>query len=140
MWNSYLLPPNPANATDVNNIFANQQYIYNQLINNGITIDSIDMISASPDMFYSEIADIYVKIEKNLDLINDNIYQSAYYIASVTRGNYEPDRSEWQRWIDVLNDMYNILNGITGKWQYLVCIDEYPLIDGKKIVLRGDKI
>ena len=100
-------------------------------------------VSANAEMQYYEIANIYRTIEKNFDYVSGNEYQSAYYIASDTmakaRGNYEPNRAEWQNWIDVLNDMYNILNGAVGKWQYLVLTDQYPIINNNKIVLRGDK-
>lgn len=142
-WHSYLGPPNPANAGDVNNIFSNQKYISDRLTELGITVDTLSDVSANAEMEYYEIANIYRTIEKNFDYVSGNEYQSAYYIASATlakkRGNYEPNRAEWQNWIDVLNDMYNILNGTVGKWQYLVLVDQYPIIDNYKIILRGDK-
>ena len=142
-WHSYLGPPNPANAVDVNNIFENQQYIVEKLTEAEITVNTLADISANITTPYYELSGIYKNIEANFDKISDNQYQSAYYITSATlakkRGNYEPNRAEWQNWLDVLNDMYNILNGTVGKWQYLVLTDQYPIIDNCKIVLRGDK-
>lgn len=142
-WNSYLEPPNPANAIDVNKIFLNQKYIFDRLTELGVTVDTLSEVSANAEMQYYEIANIYRTIEKNFDYVSNNEYRSAYYIASATmaktRGNYEPNRAEWQNWIDVLNDMYNILSGAVGKWQYLVLTDKYAIINNNRIVLRGDK-
>lgn len=139
-FTKYIEPPNPANATDINNIYENQKYIFDKLIEQGVTPDTLSEILATPTMQYSSIADVYINLEKNLDKIGDNEYGSAYYGNSVTRGSYEPDRDEWQRWLNVLNDMYNILNGIVGKWQYLCCSDGYPIINNSKILLRGETI
>lgn len=142
-WNTYNEPPNPANAVDVNNIFSNQRYIVDKLTEAGITVNMLSDITANAEMQYYQVANIYQNIEKNFDYISDNEYQSAYYIASATmaetRGNYEPDRAEWQNWLAVLNDMFDILNGTVGKWQYLVLTDHYAIINNCKIVLRGDK-
>lgn len=143
-WYFYNEPPNPANAVDVNNIFSNQKYIAEILKNAGIAINSLSDVLARSETPYCEVANIYQTIEQNFDSISGTQYKSAFHIASATmakkRGNYEPDRAEWQNWIDVLNDMYNILNGTVGKWQYLVLTDQYPIINNCRIVLRGDKI
>lgn len=139
-WNK--TPPNPINAVDVNNIFSKQRYIANILKELGLT-SNVSSVYVNAETQYYEIANVYRTIENNFDNISGSEYQSAFYIASATmaktRGNYEPNRAEWQNWLDVLNDMYNILNGTVGKWQYLVLTDKYAIIDNCKIVLRGDK-
>ena len=61
------------------------------------------------------------------------------YVESKTIGNYEPNRQQWQRWIDILNDMYSIVTGEKNKWCQMLCNDGYPTINGKKIIVRGNE-
>ena len=139
-WHSYEKIPNPINATDLKNFYENEVYIKEMLVSLGYTVDTLNDIAPLQTSPYKAIKKFYDDMELNLDIISDNDCESAYYIKSVKRGNREPSRSEWQRWLDVLNDMYNIVNGNIGKWQYLLCADGYPTIDGNRILLRGDKI
>ena len=136
MWIDY--PDNIVNYDKVNEVYSRQTDIRNMLIPHGLDLQNLNINEAFPSMFYDQIKKLYVDIESNFDKLNDNIYSSAYYIASMTVGDYEPNSEAWYRWIDILNDMRNILYGISRKWQYLVCVNEYPTIDGGKILLRGD--
>ena len=84
--------------------------------------------------------DLLQNIEYNLDVISDNSAKSIYYVEPKVIGDYASNKSDIWRWLQILNEMYNILTGVFPKWQYLLCKDGFPTINGKKILVRGDFI
>lgn len=135
------MPTKFVNINDVSNIIRNQNNILEKL-NELKLISSSDVPqSIFPDysMLYINVRNVYDSIDKKFDLINSGDWQSAYY-KPATKRLYEPSRTEWQRWIDTLNDLWEIVNGRKGKWQYLLCRDGYATINGKKILVQGEMI
>ena len=131
--------PKPASAEDVRKIVTAIKYINDLLVAKGYTVETLEnpLIGVFP---YVNVAAKYQAIENDLAKISNNELESAYFVKKVIRGYYEPNRAEWQRWIDILVDMDEILTGQVGKWQYLKCTDGYPTVNGQKILLRGVKI
>lgn len=141
MWTKYTEPPKIVNAVDVNNIFQNEKHIYDKLIELGLDVESVIDYNATPSLPYQIFPELYQLIEQNLDQLNNTEFRSAYYIDSVIRGEFEPNRAEWQRWIDVLNDMYDMTIGTKGKWQYLLTKDGYVYDKYEQpILIRGEKV
>lgn len=140
LWYSYDEPIKILNTEDVDHIMSNIQTIRSMLIAEGYSVDDLIVINAQKSLRLSSILDILQSIEYNLDRINDNDVKSIYYGSPVTIGEYASNEQEIWRWIQILNDMYNVLNGTFGKWSRLLCTDGYPTINGKKILVRGDLI
>ena len=142
MWNDIIEPPNPANVDDINVIIRNQNKIIEKLLNLNL-IDSNEVptenIRADYSILYAFVQEVYYFIDEQFELINNGDWKSVYYETPTNR-LYEPNRKEWQMWIDTLNDLWEIVNGKKGKWEYLVCYDGYATISGKKILVQGEKI
>ena len=142
MWTNYREPPNIVNAVDVNNIYYNQLEILGKLVELKVfkRPASFKEVSANFSILYKDVEEIYKQLETNFDAINENECESVFYYAPMKRSSLEPNRKEWERWINILNDMYGIVNGQKGKWQYLRFADGYPTINGERILVRGDVI
>lgn len=136
-WYDFSSPPEILNAEDINHIFENIKTIRLLLANNGISIEDIIDVSAEKSMPVSKMLEILQNIEYNLDRISGNSYRSTYYITPVSVGDFASDYNDIFRWINIINDMYNMLMGFAGKWSYVLLSDGFPLIEGKKIVIRG---
>ena len=103
--------------------------------NQKLKLSTIENISE-----YSLETCIQTILEYNLDVISDNSAKSIYYVEPKVIGDYASNKSDIWRWLQILNEMYNILTGVFPKWQYLLCKDGFPTIDGRKILVRGDFI
>ena len=139
-WTNYSQPIKILSATDINNIKENIEIIRGLLTEKGFTVGNTQDFQASESTQFIEMFDILSNIEYNLDIISDNACKSVYYGYSVTIGDYASNKKDIWRWIQILNDMYNILNGNVGKWQYLVCNDGVVTIWNRKILVRGDLV
>ena len=140
VWFNYTEPLEILTAADVKHIKSNIATIRSMLLLKGYEVESLKEIYAETNTELNHLFDILQNIEYNLDVISDNDVKSIYYGEPKIIGEYASNREDIWRWLQVLNDMYNILNGSFGKWQYLLCKDGFPTIDGKKILVRGDFI
>ena len=138
VWYNYSQPIEILNASDVQHIKSNIITIRSMLLLKGYNVESLYNIIADINTPLINIFDILQNIEYNLDAISDNDVKSIYYIEPKTIGEYASNKDDIWRWISILNEMYNILTGSFGKWQYLLCADGSPTINGKKILVRGD--
>lgn len=131
------------NYWDVQNIYSNMQAIASMLIQKGYTIQPLDPIPLPPLAFYpgySEMFDILQNMEYNLDRLSDNECYSVYYGEPKTVGEYGENKADIFRWVQILNDMHDILSGNIGKWQVLECTDGTPTIDGNQLLVRGELV
>lgn len=137
-WTVYSNPIEVLSATDINNIKENIEIIRGLLIEKGFTVGNTKDFQAGESTQFIEMFDILSNIEYNLDIISDNDAKSAYYVEPKIIGNFASNRDDVWRWIQVLNDMYEILNGTKRKWTVLKCKNGYPTIEKQKLVARGD--
>ena len=140
VWFNYTEPLEILTATDVKHIKSNIATIRSMLLLKGYEVKSLKEIYAETNTELNHIFDILQNIEYNLDVISDNSAKSIYYVEPKVIGDYASNKSDIWRWLQILNEMYNILTGVFPKWQYLLCTDGFPTIDGKKILVRGDFI
>lgn len=138
IWYDYAVPLEVLNVNDIKNIKSNIVTIKSILLLKGYDVEALREIPTEINTPLNNIFDLLQNIEYNLDVISDNDAKSIYYVESKTIGEYASNRDDIWRWIQILNEMYNILTGVYGKWQYLLCTDGYPTIEGKKILTRGD--
>jgi hypothetical protein len=139
-WVAYTEPIEVLYANDVNNIKENIEIIRNLLIEKGLLVDNTIEVEASERTQFVEMFDFLSNIEYNLDIISDNNFKSAYYVEPQTIGDYGSNREDIWRWVQILNDMHDMLLGVKGSWGYMICTDGIPTIDGKTILIRGDNI
>lgn len=139
-WFNYSKPIEILNTEDIARILSNINTIQSLLYVKGYSVAELYELIPQKDIVFRDVFDFLQKIEYNLDIISDNDAKSIYYGGSKQIGDIAPNRNEIWRWVQILNDMYNILMGNVGKWQYLACNDGYPTINGKKILLRGEII
>lgn len=140
VWYDYPEPIEILNAADVQCIKSNITTIRSMLMAKGYDVEPLNNIEASANLPLSKIFDLLQKIEYNLDIINSSEIKSIYYdepvFVNVTA--YASNKEDIWRWIQILNDMYDILNGTFGMWQTALTTDGYPTIDGKRLIIRGD--
>ena len=139
-WYFYSSPLNTLESEDINNISSNIQIIKETLIANGMIASDLQTIEANKNTPFIEMFDILQNIEYNLTAINQNSVKSAYYGEEVEIGEYASNKDDVWRWVQILNDLFDILTQEKGAWGYLLLNDGFPTIDGKKILLRGDLI
>lgn len=137
-WFEYEEPIEILNTEDIAHIQSNITTIRNMLLSKGYPVADLEDAVATKDVHFINVLDFLQNIEYNLDRISGNDCESIYYVEPKTIGATASNKEDIWRWVQILNDMYNILNGTFGKWGRLVCSDGYPTIGGKKIVLRGD--
>lgn len=135
-WYDFSTPPDFLNTEDIEHIFENIKTIRHLLANNGFALDDLIEVAPQKSTPISKILEILQNIEYNLDRISDNEYKSVYYVSPVNVGYNGSNYEDIFRWIRILNDMYNMLIGYSGKWSYVLLNDGYPTIDEKKIVIR----
>lgn len=139
-WYFYSSPLNTLESEDINNISSNIQVIKEILLEKGMVANDLQTVQANKNTPFVEVFDILQNIEYNLTAINQNSVKSAYYVDEVEIGEYASNKDDIWRWIQVLNDLFDILTQEKGAWGYLLLNDGFPIIDGKKILLRGDLI
>lgn len=140
IWYDYSTPLEILNASDVENIKSNIRTIRSLLLSKGYEVEPLKEITARVNTPLNNMFDLLQNIEYNLDVISDNSAKSIYYVEPKVIGDYASNKSDIWRWLQILNEMYNILTGVFPKWQYLLCEDGYPTIDEKRILIRGDLI
>ena len=140
VWHDYSTPIEILNVGDIENIKSNMDTIRKLLVFNEYNVEQLVDVNETYGTQFNGVLEILQNIEYNLDILNNNDAKSIYYVEPKTVGEYGSNKDDIWRWIQVLNEMYDILIGTFGKWQYLVCADGYPTINGKKILVRGDII
>ena len=140
IWYDYPNPIEILNVSDIENIKSNMDTIRKLLVLNEYNVEQLVDVNEAYGTQFNGVLEILQNIEYNLDILNNNDAKSIYYIEPKTVGEYGSNKDDIWRWIQVLNEMYDILTGTFGKWQYLLCADGYPTINGKKLLVRGDII
>ena len=128
------------NTEDISHILSNIKTIRAMLISKGYNIEDLIIVDNKKSIPLIDMFDFLKNIEYNIGIINSTDIKSIYYIEPKTVGEYALNKEDIWRWLQILNDLYLILNGTFGKWGRLLCTDGYPTINGFSILLRGDKI
>lgn len=140
VWYDYSEPLEVLNTEDVQHIQANMQTIRSMLLSKGYAVESLENVNPGKNTPFIEMLAILQNIEYNLDRLNGNDCKSLYYLEPKIVGSRASNYNDIWRWIQILNEMYLILTGTFGKWQYILLNDGYPTIAGKRLLIRGDKV
>lgn len=140
VWHSFAEPIEVLNTEELNKIISNMNTIGIMLRASGRTIEEIASLTAEKGIKYLGVVDFLHDIGYTLDVLNSTDIVSIYGTESFEITDKAPNKEDIWRWLQCLEDLYLILRGSFGKWQYLLCENGLPTINGKKIVVRGEKI
>ena len=139
-WYDYSKPIEILNSEDVNHIYSNIKTIRSMLLLSGRDVEQLDEVHIGKDTHYGSMFALLQNIEYNIDKISENDCKSIYYGYPAYIDSHASNTNDIWRWIQILNEMYLILTGSFGKWQYVLLADGCPTIQGKRLLIRGEKV
>lgn len=80
-------------------------------------------------------------VETDMQVLNSSKIESIYYIASSYR--IDPwwiDKAGVWRWLQILEDLFQMLTTDVGFWGCLQCTDGTPIVDGRTLAARGNSV
>lgn len=128
----------------VNTVASNCNIIYNLLLSKGKTPDGLTPVNVSESTALLQIKTFLENLESNFDKLNDDTkvaeYKSIYYQQQKVVGDFAENKTDIQRWCDIMNDMYALLTGQYSEWKRIKCTeggDNYPTINGNYLYCHG---
>lgn len=80
-------------------------------------------------------------VETDMQVLNSSKIESIYYIASSYRIDpWGIDKAGVWRWLQILEDLFQMLTTDVGLWSCLQCTDGTPIVDGRTLAARGNSV
>lgn len=80
-------------------------------------------------------------VETDMQVLNSSKIESIYYITSSYRIDpWGIDKAGVWRWLQILEDLFQMLTTDVGYWGYLQCTDGTPTVDGRTLAARGTSV
>lgn len=80
-------------------------------------------------------------VETDMQVLNSSKIESIYYITSSYRIDpWGIDKAGVWRWLQILEDLFQMLTTDVGFWGYLQCTDGIPTVDGRTLAARGTSV
>lgn len=80
-------------------------------------------------------------VETDMQVLNSSKIESIYYIASSYRIDpWGIDKAGVWRWLQILEDLFQMLTTDVGFWGCLQCTDGTPIVDGRTLAARGTSV
>lgn len=80
-------------------------------------------------------------IEADMQVLNSSKIESIYYVRSSFRvGSWGVDKAGVWRWLQILEDLFQMLTTDVGFWGYLQCTDGIPTVDDRTLAARGTSV
>lgn len=80
-------------------------------------------------------------VETDMQVLNSSKIESIYYITSNYRIDpWGIDKAGVWRWLQILEDLFQMLTTDVGFWGYLQCTDGTPTVDGRTLAARGTSV
>lgn len=80
-------------------------------------------------------------VETDMQVLNSSKIESIYYITSSYRIDpWVVDKAGVWRWLQILEDLFQMLTTDVGFWGYLQCTDGTPTVDGRTLAARGTSV
>ena len=80
-------------------------------------------------------------VETDMQVLNSSKIESIYYITSSYRIDpWGVDKAGVWRWLQILEDLFQMLTTDVGYWGYLQCTDGTPTVDGRTLAARGTSV
>lgn len=80
-------------------------------------------------------------VETDMQVLNSSKIESIYYITSSYRIDpWGVDKAGVWRWLQILEELFQMLTTDVGYWGYLQCTDGTPTVDGRTLAARGTSV
>lgn len=80
-------------------------------------------------------------VEKDMQVLNSSKIESIYYITSSYRIDpWGIDKAGVWRWLQILEDLFQMLTTDVGFWGCLQCTNGTPIVDGRTLAARGTSV
>ena len=80
-------------------------------------------------------------VETDMQVLNSSKIESIYYITSSYRIDpWGIDKAGVWRWLQILEDLFQMLTTDVGFWGCLQCTDGVPTVDGRTLAARGNSV
>lgn len=80
-------------------------------------------------------------VETDMQVLNSSKIESVYYITSSYRIDpWGIDKAGVWHWLQILEDLFQMLTTDVGYWGYLQCTDGTPTVDGRTLAARGTSV
>jgi hypothetical protein len=80
-------------------------------------------------------------VEEDMQVLNSSKIESIYYITSSYRIDpWGIDKAGVWRWLQILEDLFQMLTTDVGCWGCLQCTDGTPTVDGRTLAARGTSV
>ncbi len=80
-------------------------------------------------------------VEADMQVLNSSKIESIYYGGSNNRVDpWGIDKAGAWRWLQILEDLFQILTTDVGYWGYLQCTDGIPTVDNRSLAARGTSV
>lgn len=80
-------------------------------------------------------------VETDMQVLNSSKIESVYYITSSYRIDpWGIDKDGVWRWLQILEDLFQMLTTDVGYWGCLQCTDGTPTVDGRTLAARGTSV
>jgi hypothetical protein len=80
-------------------------------------------------------------VETDMQVLNSSKIESVYYIRSSYRIDpWGIDKAGVWRWLQILEDLFQMLTTDVGYWGCLQCTDGTPTVDGRTLAARGTSV
>lgn len=80
-------------------------------------------------------------VETDMQVLNSSKIESIYYITGSYRIDpWGVDKAGVWRWLQILEDLFQMLTTDVGYWGYLQCTDGIPTVDGRTLAARGTSV
>lgn len=80
-------------------------------------------------------------VETDMQALNSSKIESIYYITSSYRiDTWGIDKAGVWRWLQILEDLFQMLTTDVGYWGCLQCTDGTPIVDGRTLAARGNSV
>lgn len=92
----------------------------------------------------TQLADVKAvldSVEADMEVLNSSKIESIYYITSSYRIDpWGIDKVGVWRWLQILEDLFQMLTTDVGYWGCLQCTDGTPTVDGRALAARGTSV
>lgn len=80
-------------------------------------------------------------VEADMQVLNSSKIESIYYGGSNNRVDpWGIDKAGAWRWLQILEDLFQMLTTDVGYWGYLQCTDGIPTVDNRSLAARGTSV
>ncbi len=90
---------------------------------------------------FADVKSVLDGVEADMQVLNSSKIESIYYENSNYRIDpWGIDKAGVWRWLQILEDLFQMLTTDVGFWGYLQCTDGTPTVNGRTLAARGTSV